>query len=153
MAKAPKLVPGTFVRIPLADGSFAYGRILSDPYVAFYNQRTDEPLSDLTVIGSKPVLFTQAVRFLSYDRWANVGHRPLEGEVAKPVLRFMQDLGDFRRCAIFDSEGMEKEVGPEECVGIERSAVWDPPHIERRLLDTFMGRPNEDEIRARVRLR
>lgn len=152
MAKAPKLVPGTFVRIPLADGSFGYGRILSDPYVAFYNFKTDEPLSDLDVIASQPVLFTQAVRLLSYERWASIGQRALEGEVAKPVVRFMQDLGDFRRCTIFDSEGMEKEVGPEECIGIERAAVWDSPHIERRLLDTFMGRPNEDEIRARVRL-
>ena len=31
MAKAPVLVAGTFVRIPLADGSFGYGRVLSNP--------------------------------------------------------------------------------------------------------------------------
>lgn len=153
MAKTPKLVSGTFVRIPLADGSFGYGRVLSDPYIAFYNYRTTEPSSDLDVIGSKPVLFTQTVRLFGYDRWANIGKRELEGEVAKPVVRFMQDLADFRKCTIFDSAGMEKEVGPEECIGLERAAVWDPPHIERRLLDTFMGRPNEDEIRARVRLK
>lgn len=152
MPKALKFVPGTFVRIPLTDGSFGYGRILSDPYMAFYDYRTFEPSSDLDAIGSKPVLFRQAVRLLSYDRWANIGKRELEGEVAQPVVRFMQDLADFRKCTIFDSVGMEKSVGPEECVGLERAAVWDPHHIERRLLDTFMGRPNDDEIRARVRL-
>jgi hypothetical protein len=43
MAKTPKLVPGTFVRIPLADGSFGYGRVLSDPYIAFYNTTTGRP--------------------------------------------------------------------------------------------------------------
>lgn len=152
MARASRPILGTFVRIPLADGSFGYGRVLSDPYVAFYNHRTDEPLADLDVLGSQPVLFTQAVRFLSGDRWTKIGHRALQGEVAKPVVRFMQDVADFRKCIIFDSEGMEKEVPPEACVGIERASVWDQPHIERRLLDTFMGRPNEDELRARVRL-
>ncbi|HKV08114.1 MAG TPA: immunity 26/phosphotriesterase HocA family protein [Thermoanaerobaculia bacterium] len=152
MKRASALEPGTFVRIPLEDGSFGYGRVLSNPYIAFYNHRTEEPSSDLDVIGSKPLLFTQAVRLFDYDRWANLGKRELEGEVAKPVVQFMQDLADFRKCTIFDSEGMEKEVGPEECIGLERAAVWDVHHIERRLLDTFLGLPNEDEIRARVRL-
>lgn len=153
MAKAPVLVLGTFVRIPLADGSFGYGRVLSNPYIAFYNYRTTEPSSDLDEISAKPVLFTQAVRLFDYDRWANIGNNELEGEVAKPVVRFMQDLADFRKCTIFDSEGRERPATPEECIGLERAAVWDPHHIERRLLDTFMGRPNEDEMRARVRLK
>lgn len=152
MPKAPKLIPGTFVRIPLADGSFGYGRVLSDPYIAFYNYRTTEASEDLDVIESKPVLFTQAVRLFDYNRWANLGKRELSGEVAKPVVRFTQDLGDYRKCVIFDSLGMERQATPEECVGLERAAVWDPHHIERRLLDTFEGRPNEDEIWARVRL-
>ena len=152
MKRAPTLAPGTFVRIPLAEGSFAYGRELSDPYVAFYNDKTPQPSSDLDVIAAQPLLFTQAVRLFDYERWANIGTRNLEGEVARPVVRFMQDLGDFRRCTVFDSAGMEKKVGPEACVGLERAAVWDVHHIEERLLDTFQGRPNEHEVRARVRL-
>jgi hypothetical protein len=141
------------VRVPLADGSFGYGRVLSNPYVAFYNYRTTEPSSNLDEIGTKPVLFTQAVRLFGYDRWANIGYRELEGEVAKPVVRFMQDLADFKKCTIFDLEGMERQATPEECIGLERAAVWDVHQIERRLLDTFMGRPNEDEIHLRVRLK
>jgi hypothetical protein len=153
MSKAPKLVPGTFVRIPLADGTFGYGRVLSHPYMAFYNYRTSEPSADLDEIGSKPLLFTQAVRLLDYDRWPNLGVRALEGEVAKPVVRFMQDLVNYRKCTIFDSAGMEKQVGPEQCIGLERAAVWEQHGIERRLLDTFMGRPNASEMRLRVRLK
>lgn len=152
MKKAPILEPGTFVRIPLADGSFAYGRVLSNPYIAFYNYRTPVPSSDLDGIASKPLLFTQAVRLFGYDRWANIGHRPLEGEVAKPVVRFMQDLVDFRKCTIYDSSGMRRDATPEECIGLERAEVWDVHHIEQRLLDTFMGRPNPFEEEARVRL-
>jgi len=152
MAKMPVLVPGTFVRIPLSDGSFGYGRVLFDPYLAFYDHRTTEPSSDLDEIAARPVLFTQVVRVRDADRWPRIGHRDLDGEVAKPVVRFMQDLADFRKCVIFDSAGNERPATPEECVGLERAAVWDPHQIERRLLDTFMGRPNEDEMRLRVRL-
>lgn len=146
------LEPGTFVRIPLADGSSSYGRILSDPYTAFYDYRTTEPSSNLDEIESKPVLFTQAIRLFAYDRWANLGRRKLEGEVGKPVVRFMQDLADFKKCTIYDSEGRQREAKPEECIGLERAAVWDVHHIEQRLLDHFMGRPNEFEIQGRVRL-
>lgn len=152
MKKAPRLEVGTFVRIPLQDGSFGYGRILPNPDVAFYNYRTMEPSSDLDVIVSKPLLFSVGVRLSRADRWENIGKRPLEGEAAKPAVSFMQDLADFRKCTIFDSAGMEKEVGPEECIGIEQAAVWEPHGIEQRLLDTFMGRPNAEEVRSRVRL-
>jgi hypothetical protein len=72
--------------------------------------------------------------------------------VAKPVVMFMQDLADYRKCTIFDSAGMRREARPEECIGLERAAVWDPHHIEGRLLDTFMERPNEAERHGRVRL-
>lgn len=151
MGRATKLVPGTFLRIPLEDGSFGYGRVLPDPYFSFYNYRTEEPSDDLDEIESKPVLFTQSVRVFGYDRWENIGARPIQGEVAKPVVQFMQDLANFRRCTIFDSEGREWPANPEQCIGLERAAVWEPNGIERRLLDTFMGRPNEEEMRLRVR--
>jgi hypothetical protein len=144
---------GTFLRIPLADGSFAYGRLLEAPYVAFYNHRTPDPSSNLEEIASKPVLFKQAVRTSDLRKWAPIGRADLTGEVAKPVVRYTQNLLDFRKCTIYDSAGNERAATPEECVGLEQAAVWDAVHIEQRLLDTFMGRPNKEEIRSRVRLR
>lgn len=152
MPKTKKLDVGTFLRIPLPDGSFAYGRAQSNPYIAFYNHRTSEPTSDLDEIASKPILFSQAVRNKGLESWTIIGQRPLQGKVSEPVVMFMQELADFRKCTIFDSAGMEREAQPEECIGIERAAVWEAHQIEERLLDTFMGRANEHEIRSRVRL-
>lgn len=145
--------PGTFIRIRLADGSFGYGRVLEPPYEAFYNYRTSEPSSDLDTIASKAVLFKQAVGTAGRKNWQYIGIRRLEGEVAQPVVCYMQDLADFRECVVFDSVGMERRVSPEECIGIEQAAVWEPHGIEERLLDTFMGRANKEEVRSRVRLR
>ncbi|WP_027803465.1 Imm26 family immunity protein [Paraburkholderia dilworthii] len=143
---------GTFLRIPLADGTFGYGRALDYSYIAFYDFRTTDPRADLGEIESKPVLFIQSVRQLDPQRWAALGKRPLSGEVAKPVVRYRQDLVDFRKCTIYDSEGMTREATPEECIGLEGASTWDKQHIEARILDHYMGRPNDMEIRGRVRL-
>jgi hypothetical protein len=151
MSRHPAL--GTFVVIELPDGTFGYGRALTGPYYALYDLRTDEPAADVEAIEAAPVLFTAAVRQTrGPTAWPALGVRPLSGEVAAPVVRFTQDLADYRNCVIFDSAGMERTATPEECVGIELAAVWDEHHVEQRLLDTFLGRPNQDEISSRVRL-
>jgi hypothetical protein len=144
---------GTFVRIALADGSFGYGRLLESPYAAFYKHKTLRPDSDLDGIASKPILFRTAVRHLALDSWESIGWRALEEHLTQPLVRFMQDVGDFRRCTIFDTAGNERAAEPQECVGLERAAVWEKESIEERLLDGLLGRPNADEERLKVRLR
>lgn len=145
--------PGTFIRIPLADGSFGYGRVLESPHSAFYNYRTASPDSDLERIGSKPVLFRIAVRFGGRSLWEFIGWREIEARLAQPVVRFRQDIANLQDCMIFDTAGNVRSATPEECVGLEAAAVWDQHHVEGRLLDFFMGRPNVDEEHLKVRLR
>lgn len=144
---------GTFVRIPLADGTFGYGRLLESPYAAFYDYRTTSPDADLDRIASKPVLFRIAVRHLALDVWDLIGRKALEESLVQPVVQFMQDIGNFRRCTIFDTAGLERAAEPQECVGLEKAAVWEHYSVEGRLLDAFLGRPNADEEHLRVRLR
>ncbi|REG27317.1 immunity protein 26 of polymorphic toxin system [Archangium gephyra] len=136
----------------LADGSIGYGRLLESPYAAFYKYRTSSPDSDLDRIASKPILFRISVRHLALDAWEVIGERALEEHLAQPVVQFMQDLGDFRRCTIFDTVGNERDAEPQECVGLERAAVWEKEGIEARLLDALLGRPNAAEERLKVRL-
>ncbi|HZH78158.1 MAG TPA: Imm26 family immunity protein [Archangium sp.] len=148
-----KHTAGVFVRIALADGSFGYGRLLESPYAAFYNHRTTSPDSELDRIASKPILFRIAVRHLALDAWEFIGQRALEEHLTQPVVQFMQDLGNFRRCTLFDTVGNERAAEPQECVGLERAAVWEQSSVEQRLLDAFQGRPNADEEHLKVRLR
>jgi hypothetical protein len=143
---------GAFVRIALADGSFGYGRLLESPYAAFYNYRTTSPDSDLDRIASNPILFRIAVRHLALDAWEFIGRRALEEHLAQPVVQFMQDRGDFRRCTIFDTAGNERDAEPQECVGLEVAAVWEQHSVEERLLDDLLGRPNADKEHLKVRL-
>lgn len=148
-----KQEPGAFVQVRLPDGTFGYGRVLEPPNIAFYNYRTNEPSSDLRTIASQPVLFRLAVRILNSKNWQHIGKEELNGEVAQPVVKYTQDIIDFRKCVIWDSVGNERTATPEECIGLERSAVWESHGVEERLLDTFLGRPNNEEQRLRVRLK
>ena len=143
---------GSIVRIPLPDDSFGYARVIVSPYFAFYDYRTTTPSNELDVIVVRPVLFRAVVSEKGLGDWKVIGVMPLMGEVTEPVVAFRQDVRDFRECLIFDTNGHERAASPEECIGIERQAVWEVHHIEERLLDAFEGRPNSTEVFLRVRL-
>src|SRR5215471_6246510 len=106
MKRTKHPTPGTFVRIPLADGSFGYGRALTDPYWAFYDHRTRGPESDLGTIEASRVLFRLGVRHKGLEGWTPIGSQELDGELRAPTVRFMQDSSDLEQCKIFDSAGM-----------------------------------------------
>lgn len=142
---------GVFFRIPLPDGTFAYARSVAEPYIAFYDYRTQGPSDDLATIEAQPILFATAVRTSTTKGWAKLGKRPLTGEAAKPVVHYHQDTFDHRRCVIYDTDGMERTATPAECEGLEPAAVWDAHHIDERLLDRFEGRAEKDAARIRPR--
>ncbi len=145
--------PGSFLRFRLADGSFGYGRMLDPPPIdAFYEYRTEKPDSDLDRIASKPILFKIGVRHLDLDSWEIIGWRELEEPLTQPIVAFRQDILDFRRCTIFDTVGNSRSAEPHECIGLEQMAVWEQHAVEKRLLDAFMGRPNDTVERLKVRL-
>jgi hypothetical protein len=131
------------LRIPLADGSFGYGRALELLFDAFYNYRTTSPDSDLDRIASKPILFRIAVKHPHPKSWEPIGWRDIEERLTQPIVQFRMEAGPLRRCWIFDSLGNSREASPQECIGLEPAAVWESHGVEERLLDTFMGRPND----------
>lgn len=135
--------PGSFLRIPLTDGSFGYGRVLELPFDAFYNHRTTSPDSDLDGIASKPILFRIVVKHPYPRSWELIGWTDLDERLTQPVVQFRMEVGPLRRCWIFDSLGNSREASPQECIGLEPAAVWESHGVEERLLDAFMGRPNE----------
>jgi hypothetical protein len=49
--------------------------------------------------------------------------------------------------------GNERSAEPQECIGLERSAVLEKVGVEQRLLNAFMGRPNAAVERLKVRLK
>jgi hypothetical protein len=145
--------PGSFLRIRLADGSFSYGRTLEPPFDAFYDYRTTSPEADLDRIASKPILFRIVVRYTKQNPWELIGWREIEGRLTHPIVQYRQEVGPLRRCTIFDNLGNVRDAQPHECIGLEPAAVWEQPGVEERLLDAFMGRPNDAFERIQAKLR
>lgn len=56
----------------------------------------------------------------------------------------MQDIIDPSQFSIYNpNNGEIIRATKEECSGLERSAVWEPEHVEDRLIDHFENRPNK----------
>lgn len=104
----------TGLRIPLADGTFGYGRVLKLPHDAYCDYRTATLDSDLERIASKPILFKIMVRHMEERAWELIGWRELEEQFSQPIVHFMQDIGNYRDCNIFDTVGNERSAEPQE---------------------------------------
>jgi hypothetical protein len=63
----------------------------------------------------------------------------------------MQDIGTDA-CQIVDEAFNLRPARPEECIALERVAVWDPVHVEERIRDHYAGRPSAHLAHMKVRL-
>lgn len=145
-AKRIRRREGDVVQIDLGKGKYAYGRVLYDPHMAFYDFQSSRPVSMETVI-SKPVAFVIAVMHepIKTGRWPVIGNVPLEAKLTRDVRQFRQDALYPRNLSITWQVGrgpdyVEIPATFEECQGLEREAVWYDYHVEDRLRDHFAGR-------------
>jgi hypothetical protein len=148
-----KFGPGAVLRVDLDSQWHTYARILARiPMIAFYDCCVSAPVEDCLAIVMRPVLFVLAVgRGASKGHWPKIGDVPLE---TAPILipdQFMQDI-ITGACEIVDEVFNSRPARPEECIALERAAVWDPAHVEERLRDHYAGRPNAHLAYMKVRL-
>jgi hypothetical protein len=144
--------PGRVVRIPLGDGFVGWGRQLRSVRVEFYDrfdaEADAEQVDPHDVVGGE-VAFTVAGMDRAFRRasnWTLLDVVPLSQQEQTLVYRsFKQDpLGAL---SIYwqkpDGSWGEDNATRAQCAGLERSAVWDPEHVEDRLRDHRAGRPNK----------
>jgi hypothetical protein len=74
--------------------------------------------------------------------WVVVGNAPLDDSLLNPPPRFIQDALRKDLFRIYE-KGQFSPATKEECIGLEREAVWDPTHAEDRLRDHYAGRKNK----------
>ena len=133
---------GDVLKIELGDGTHTYARVLPEASFAIYDARTTEDLTILETV-ERPILFYVAVmnHAVKEKRWPVVGHRTLEEGLQAPP-RFIQDALNKKRFEIYE-HGRIRPATRQECLGLEREAVWEPEHVEERIRDYFAGRPNK----------
>jgi|GEM_PF-567060 hypothetical protein len=148
-----KFAPGAVLRVDLDHQWHSYARILARiPKIAFYDCRVSAPEEDLLAIVKRPVLFVLAVGGrANKGHWPKIGHVPPEMAPIPIPKQFMQDVGTGA-CQIVDEAFNTRPARPEECVALERVAVWDPVHVEERIRDHYASRPNAHLAYMKVRL-
>lgn len=131
--------------IPLSTGKYGYARILDNASYAVYDLVTEKVENDLHSIAEKPVLFIIAVYdyAVTSGRWEKLGKLPLEENLLVLPMKFIQDALQPDSYSLYDSNtGEIRDASKEECVGLERAAVWEPEHVESRIVDHYAGRSN-----------
>lgn len=136
---------GSFIKIDLGNELFAYGRILPKASYAIYNVITKNKVLAVSDLEGREVLFILSVYdFAVKDgRWKIIGYLNLEKNLEVLPLNFIQDKLDPNVFQLYDpNTGAISPAKKEECVGLESAAVWEPEHVEQRILDHYYKRPN-----------
>ena len=146
--KRTRRMVGQVVEIDLGDGLKAYGRVLEEPLLAFYDKLVrDGVLPPLTEVADWPVAFKIWVmnHAITKGRWKVIGSLPLSADMQVRPGFFKQDAMNGR-LSIYDYDAApnyERPASRAECETLECAAVWDPEHVEDRLRDHFAGRPSK----------
>lgn len=143
MTKRQQYKVGAIVKVPFEGTRHTYARLLTSPVIAFYDAATDIglPLDDIL---PRPILFRIAVmkHAITSGRWTVVGVKPLEPSLQEATIFFRQDATNPDHL-FFHQEGHESPATREDCLKLERAAVWEPEHVEERLADYYAGRINQ----------
>jgi hypothetical protein len=137
-------VVGAFLKIILPDGKYCYGRILEKANYAFYDMITEDGDVDLMQITKHKILFIIAVYndAVTSGRWIKIGKLPLEPELQILPLKFIQDKLNPEHFEFYDpNTGSIKTATRQDCMGLERAAVWEPYHVEERIVNYLMMNP------------
>ena len=140
--KRQKRTAGAVVKIPFDGKWFTYGQILDDAEVIIFDARTDCELS-MDEITNQPIICRVAVSYhaITKGRWLKVGKYPISEELKKPIPKYIQDILQPDRFEIY-CDGIIRPSTREECIGLERAAVWEPEHVEERIRDHYSGKQN-----------
>lgn len=147
---------GTFIKIPLIEGQYAYARIIINEIFSFYKiEKAFDNIELLldAIANASPIFNTHVFDNVFRDSsWEVIGWRPLEDKILNdlPVF-FRQDIGNWEECLLVTTEaGFQKPITQYDCIGMERSAVWEFEAIEERLNDYFSNRPNKQANRQKI---
>lgn len=134
--------PGALFKVP-AGNEYAYGLMLSRfPYVAFYGKNAT---FDEQGLPSATPLFVVSVTKTAYSTggWGKPIRLLPESEIISIPKFFSQSVTSKFDCKIIDPVTRRRVTArPDECIGLERDAVWSQDHIESRIIDSYAGRRN-----------
>jgi hypothetical protein len=140
--KKQRRVIGSVLKVVLNSGLHSYIRVLDKASVAVYDILTKEEMTVDEII-SKKIIFIVAVykNAITSGDWVNVGTQALKESLLNLPMQFIQDAQYESVYSLYNpNTGVISPAQKEECIGLERAAVWAAHHLEDRIEDYFAGR-------------
>ena len=133
---------GDILEIRLDGGYLAFGQVLEEPLVAFFDVRSKKRLP-VNEILNHPVAFSVWVmRYaITQGDFEVIGHAGVASDIDQHPPFFKVDNIAKKLFITYDgSEDIPATAA--DVQELERAAAWEPQHIVDRLNDHFAGRPN-----------
>lgn len=141
--KRQQMTIGAILEIRINSDYFVYAQIIPTRVCAFFDFRTAEPLKDLNILLSKPILYILAVYndVITRGEWLKVGKLPVREDLMTRPYTYIWDMIGKRYELYNPNTGKITPSTKEECRGLEVTAVWDRHHVEDRIRDYYNGVP------------
>lgn len=138
----PTLREGDVFRLPLDDGRYAFGRVLTRTERAFYRFTSSKRRPSLDEIVASDVLFVVGSTDDGFAsrRWFVIGNKPIEERLRRPTCFFHQAVGNDW-CTVFDiwDRAHETRKPAAECRAFEQWAAWSALHCRDRVVAALAG--------------
>ncbi|MEM6804969.1 MAG: hypothetical protein AAF696_26465 [Bacteroidota bacterium] len=146
---------GLIVSISVQDGVFYLGRLLNEPILLVYDYFIDAiegQLDFYEIINLKPLFYVSVFRdFTKNDSISILGMLPVEdAEINRAPPLFWQSRGNPNTCFLVYLDGSEEAAKPEDCIGLERMAVWEVGSVIQRIVDHRNGSKNKLREKLKV---
>ncbi|RYD84146.1 MAG: hypothetical protein EOP84_06330 [Verrucomicrobiaceae bacterium] len=142
MARRSAWEIGNVFEVALPGPGFAYGMVIDSPLAAFFDFRFAQRPSIADIL-SHPVAFRIWVMRSCFGKtgWPVIGSTSVPDALTKTPDFYKFDCIS-RSFSLYRGQ-LEEPATREQCLGLERAAVWSAAHVESRLNDHFAGRPNQ----------
>lgn len=144
--KRQRITEGAILEINIENEYFIYAQILLKGLgYAFFDYKSKDMIKDLNYLLECKVLFIIAVYddVVTKGVWKKIGKLPIRHDLLIQPMKFIQDPYDFNKCDLYDpNTGEVTPATKGECTNLERAAVWEANHVEDRIKDHYLGRPN-----------
>jgi hypothetical protein len=151
MATLPYWTPGNIAEIKL-NGAWSYAQVIKAPLMGFYAPRSEKLTSVSSLEGEDFQFKIWVMKYaLGKKGWPIIGHLELTEKQQEGVWFSKKDPISKRFKKYHSLTSVEVASTLEECIPLECAAVWDPIHIESRLIDALAGVPNKwvESLRAK----
>ena len=138
--------------IALGNGKYGFGMVLHEPLIGYFDYIADDQSPALGEIMEHPFVFKLWTMNHAVTRgtWPVIGRAdPSQVDATDPWC-FREDPFTGKLTKTQDSVEWFP-VSEEECLQMERAAVWEPEHVADRLRDYIAGVPNKWFESSRLR--